>query len=552
IMIICSEEASLIRNTTHGLVRGALVKSIYDDEYYVFDGIPYAQPPLGPLRFKEPRDAACWNSILNCTEPREKCLQVSSYTQRIEGSEDCLYLNIAVKRLHSEKPLPVMVYIHGGSFKTGDASRRAWSPDYLMREDVIYISIGFRLGLFGKHSIYLWKKPEPTQAFSGYLSFADPSLGIPGNAGIKDIVLALKWIKKNVKSFNGDANNITLFGHSSGSMLVYLLSVSPQTEGLFHKFALMAGFMPEMNRVPNLEYRVAQKLGYQGKNVDKDVYTYIKNADPNQVTSVDILNELETCQGFPPFTPSVEPYATPTAVILSEPFELQRTAWSNLIPLMLGTTSEESYLTSRDIVQVAKNNPEVILPRSLFMVDDSEMRTRLGKQLLKATCNVDVSELDENHFETFVKIKRYNLMHYQKRLINARLAYGQAKNFLYRFDFKGEFNFYSIRHLGSTANTSHADELCYLFKIPASFKLETSRAEYSCIFRMASMFVAFAKESNPNGPLIKELVNWKPISLDGPSMCLNITEELLFMTHPELQNLELYDKLYEQAGVQLI
>jgi len=72
---------------------------MYDELYYSFDGIPYAQPPLGELRFKEPQDATPWNGVLDCTQPRDKCLQVNYFNKKLEGSEDCLYLNIAVKRV---------------------------------------------------------------------------------------------------------------------------------------------------------------------------------------------------------------------------------------------------------------------------------------------------------------------------------------------------------------------------------------------------------------------------------------------------------------------
>lgn len=83
--------------TTNGPVRGTLLKSIYEVQFYGFDGIPYALPPVGELRFRAPQPSKPWDGILDCTRPRDKCLQVSSYTQQIEGSEDCLYLNISVK-----------------------------------------------------------------------------------------------------------------------------------------------------------------------------------------------------------------------------------------------------------------------------------------------------------------------------------------------------------------------------------------------------------------------------------------------------------------------
>ncbi|EDV32987.2 uncharacterized protein Dana_GF22071 [Drosophila ananassae] len=178
------DQVSPVVETTHGKVRGTLLNALYGEEFYGFDGIPYGEPPLGPLRFKDPRERKPWIGIRDCSQPQSKCIQVSSYTKQVEGSEDCLYLNISVKKLESKFPLPILVYIHGGQHKGGDSSRRAWGPDYFMKEDVIFISIGHRLGPFG------------------FLTFANPSLEIPGNAGLKDIILALRWIKKNVKNFS--------------------------------------------------------------------------------------------------------------------------------------------------------------------------------------------------------------------------------------------------------------------------------------------------------------------------------------------------------------
>ncbi|KAH8310438.1 hypothetical protein KR044_001355, partial [Drosophila immigrans] len=533
----CSQEVTPVLKTTHGLVRGALVKSIYDDSYYLFDGIPYAKPPLGDLRFKEPQDATPWNGILDCLEPREKCLQINKLTLELEGSEDCLYLNIAAKKLNGDKPLPVMVYIYGGAFHRGDASRRLFSPEYLMREDVVYISIGFRTGPFG------------------FLSFADPAVGLPGNAGLKDCILALKWIKANAGIFNGDVNNITLFGHSSGGMMCQLLSVSPKTEGLFHKYMLLAGFQSEMNRLPNIEYRVAQQCGYEGENNDAQVYEFIKNADPNQVASANILmgeekihsTTLITC------TPNVEYYETPNAVILAEPLILQRTAWSNHIPLLVGTTTGEGLALRPSVVEFCKPQPWVLLPRTLIYHTNSELRNQLGKSQLEYLCQSKLSELSEAHYRPLADLYTLNLIHGLHRLINARLTYGQSVNYLYRFDVESpDFNFARIRYKGEFG-AYHAEELSYIFKLPASFKLDKSRPEYSTIFRMVSMFTEFARRSNPNALFTQPIVDWKPIvSKDEPRMCLNISDELDCRPQPELKNLEFYDKLFEKAGVDLI
>lgn len=90
-------ETSPVVQTTHGKVRGALLKSPYCSPFYAFDGVPYAQPPVGSLRFKEPREVKPWSGILDCTQPPNFCLQSEKYVGKVKGSEDCLYLNISVK-----------------------------------------------------------------------------------------------------------------------------------------------------------------------------------------------------------------------------------------------------------------------------------------------------------------------------------------------------------------------------------------------------------------------------------------------------------------------
>lgn len=136
--------------TTSGKVRGQLTEAVYGQKYYYFDGIPYAQPPVGAQRFRAPQPVLKWPGIMDCTKSPNKCLQWNRKVNEIQGSEDCLYLNVNVKNLDSHPPLPVMVYIHGGGFNTGDPTRRAWSPDYFMMKDVVFVTIGYRLGVFGK------------------------------------------------------------------------------------------------------------------------------------------------------------------------------------------------------------------------------------------------------------------------------------------------------------------------------------------------------------------------------------------------------------------
>ncbi|XP_023175797.2 esterase B1-like isoform X2 [Drosophila hydei] len=438
-----------------------------------------------------------------------------------------------------------MVYVHGGVFRTGDPTRRSLGPDYLMREQVIYISIGYRLGVFG------------------FLSFADPALNIPGNAGLKDVVLALKWIKANVGSFNGDANNITLFGHSSGSRMVHLMTMSPQAEGLFNKAILMAGQQHEIYNEPDVEYRLAKHLGYKGEKNDIDVFNFINAADPGLLARSDYrsLYERLHSSSLPLFMPRVEYYATPTAVLLAEPRALQSSAWGNRLPLMLGSTSNEGltfalFYVKKDpeVLSLCRDHPEFMLPDTIRHGCTPDMARHLGQMLVKKFCGVHNTYLTKWHYQSIADLFTQNMLHYEHRLLKTRLKYSQADNYLYRFNFDSpDFNFYRVRYLGKDSRgVLHADELGYIFKLPATFKLEKSRPEYTAICRFVSMLTEFARSSNPNGPLTKSLVDWQPVTKEEPTMCLNINEELKFIEHPEYWRLKFYEQLYLSAGVEHI
>lgn len=116
-----------------------------------------------------------------------------------------------------------MVFIHGGDFIVGSGSPEKYCPSFLMSEDIVYVSINYRLGVLG------------------FLQLNDTSLGISGNAGMKDQVLALKWVQTNINKFGGDPNNVTIFGESAGSASVNYHLLSPSSKGLFHKAILQSG-----------------------------------------------------------------------------------------------------------------------------------------------------------------------------------------------------------------------------------------------------------------------------------------------------------------------
>ncbi|XP_047513987.1 cholinesterase-like [Pieris napi] len=215
-------------------MRGKVCSTPCGKQYYSFEGIPYAKPPLGPLRFRvstiisppfwdngnnikinlqDPQKFDYWCGVLDATKPGNKPVQINPYNQSIEGSEDCLYLNVYTPILpdKQKQSLPVLFFSYGGTLQSGCG--HIYRPDYLIRQDVILVTINYRLHIFG------------------FLNLETPE--VPGNAGFKDAATALRWVKQNIEYFNGDSNNITGIGESAGAVITTLLLISKMTQGIF-------------------------------------------------------------------------------------------------------------------------------------------------------------------------------------------------------------------------------------------------------------------------------------------------------------------------------
>lgn len=181
------------------------------NSWYCYKGIPYAEPPVGSLRFKPPVPLENFRGqLLDCSSERNVSLSNSYIPPDSVGSEDCLFLNVYTT-VGSGKgsitaKLPVMVWIHGGAFCSGSGDSSIYNPEYLVQEGVVVVTINYRLGPLG--FLYL------------------PAVDIYGNMGLKDQRLALKWVRDNITSFGGDRDNVTLFGESAGGVSVHLHCLS--------------------------------------------------------------------------------------------------------------------------------------------------------------------------------------------------------------------------------------------------------------------------------------------------------------------------------------
>jgi predicted RND superfamily exporter protein/carboxylesterase type B len=200
-------------------------------------GLPYAQPPVGPLRWKAPRPALPWEGVREATACGQPAMQPGGVTLELPpdrwglpaGSEDCLSLNIFAPRRAAEAigqrapALPVMFWIHGGANSSGTAATYTTLRNLAGQDQVIVVSANYRLGIFGWFNLEELAREEDTPA--------DRS----GNFGTLDLIAALQWVQRNIASFGGDPRNVTIFGESAGGWNVYTLLASPLAAGLFHK-----------------------------------------------------------------------------------------------------------------------------------------------------------------------------------------------------------------------------------------------------------------------------------------------------------------------------
>lgn len=204
----------LVRSTASGPVKGT-----ESDGYYAFRGIPYAQPPVGELRFAAPEPAAAWSAEREATAYGSDCVQSDG-----SGAEDCLFVNVFTPK--TPGPHPVMVWIHGGAFIFGSGAG-SYIPTRLVSNDTVVVTINYRLGRLGFLA-------HPGLA-------AETSANASGSYGIMDQQLALKWVKDNIAEFGGDADNVTIFGESAGGLSVLSHLVSPTSEPLFDKAIVQSG-----------------------------------------------------------------------------------------------------------------------------------------------------------------------------------------------------------------------------------------------------------------------------------------------------------------------
>jgi len=218
-------------------VNEGILEGISGEHCTIFLGVPYAQPPVGSLRFRAPQPPRTWSGVRSAKQFAGRAWQMvqsgfylkeffSNPDYLPEMTEDCLFLNIWTPAKRADEKLPVAFWVHGGAFINGFGSEMEFDGEAFAKRGVILVTINYRLGAFG---------------FLAAPEISTENGGIVGNQGILDQIAALKWVKENIGAFGGDPERVTIFGQSAGSLSCQTLTSSPLTPGLFSGVILQSG-----------------------------------------------------------------------------------------------------------------------------------------------------------------------------------------------------------------------------------------------------------------------------------------------------------------------
>lgn len=449
--------------TANGLVAGTYSE---DHAVEIYTGIPYAAPPVGDLRWRPPVQPDNWEGVLECTYFAPMSMRVTNspvydslaqivgyHDYRISlqdnsiapVSEDSLYLNVW-KPAGEQKGLPVLVYIHGGSLKTGQPWYRDYSGEQFARDGVVAVNIGYRLGVFG--------------------FYADEQLleedGTTGNYGLLDQTMALKWVRDNITAFGGDPDNVTIIGESAGSVCVDALCVSPLAKGLFRRAILESSTLACVE--PPHSYRSLPDAIASGNDL-KQRYGCKDVNDLRDLPAEQLVGEMDT-----------QHHLTPDGYVLpDDPYQLRMQGIHNEEALLHGYNSEES-------------GPFIIFDHAKLSDYEDRIRACFGQYADEVLELYPASDDDEAD-RCWAKIYGTVFFDYPHYCLN-RLAAA---------DGIPVWEYYFTKDNGRLG-AWHSGEMIYTFgMIPDDSRL-FDESDRTLSDLMHGYWVSFAKDGDPNDP----------------------------------------------------
>uniref|UniRef100_A0A182PZ50 Carboxylic ester hydrolase n=1 Tax=Anopheles epiroticus TaxID=199890 RepID=A0A182PZ50_9DIPT len=527
-----------IINTSSGQVQGTTESCGLFCTYYSFKGIPYAEPPVGALRFADPVPRAAWPGVRDASRHGSSCPSQDALPTE---AEDCLYVNVYSPSLVGTRP--VMVFVHGGAYSTGSGDDALYGARYFMPENVVIVTLNYRLGVLG------------------FLSTGDRSAS--GNWGIKDCVEALRWVQRNIAAFGGDASRVTIFGQSAGGAMVHFLTLSPLTAGLFQRAITHSGSaLNPWSLQPNPRQqaeRMAASLGIHASDTDTLVFGLRQVPYRELITRQGGLFGQDVPLLLAPidFGPVVEPADAPGPVALDRlPIELLESGSYRAIPLMAGYVDMDSLLfsavemaTNPGIFDAFNSNPHLLVPYVWNIQPGSAGSSA-------------VSQAFQQYYWQGQPLNAGLLTQFTVYLTDHQFAYPQlemakrhatrAPVYLFQFKYDGDLNLVKKFAGIPLPGAVHGDELCYMFdaisfgggEVPITSHAATVRQ------RMVRMWTNFAWEGNPTptSDAILQGIVWRPLSPGLIDATLNIGHDLTMESNPIASRYNLWQDLAGRYG----
>ncbi len=512
-------EAQLVRTT----VAQGEIEGVVENGMAHFKGIPFAEPPVGNLRWKAPIPAKAWEGTLKADHFAVQGIQRAQAMPGQEApaiSEDCLYLNVLTPAKQKDEQLPVLVWIHGGGFSTGNSFGNDGSN--FAKAGIVFVSITYRLNCMGFLSL-----PELTQE-----SIKETGHATSGNYGLLDQIMALQWVHDNIAAFGGDPAKVTIMGESAGAISVGMLCQSPLAKGLFRgAISESGGNMVPMdnvridnNSVRNVKGSEAYGLAYIQRVTGK------KNPrlkDLRKLPAEVFLNDSAAFSAGGALWPCYDDY-----VLSTDAYVQYQQGNFNDVNVLMGTNSDEGSMFSG------------FLGRFTTAQYEEELRSSFAPEWRDEFKRMYPGTNEQEAFDAHSDIFREAAFAWPTYAwANLQSQKGQGKVYMYFFD-QLKFNPFRMNQQTKRKQIStHAFELAFTFgpQRGGGWGGPQSPSDAAMTKIIHQYWVNFIKTGNPNG----DLLPYWPAYSQGTESTMYFRDGAYVTELPNMPQLELWTRYFD-------